>query len=96
MRRLLKQYVSEFCGEKASYKELYHFFFVLFLAVLNMAGEFLMPIPSWSRIVYKAGTKIVYTRNEYKYEDEISTQCPITEDIELVVRAKQVKINYEL
>lgn len=84
---VLKQYVLVFCGKKALYKELlYHFSFVIILGVLDMTGEFLIPIPSWSTIVTKAGTKIVYKRDHYQYADEILTQCPITQDLKLVVR----------
>ena len=42
----------------------------------NITGEYVIPLPSWSRIVYYKGTKIEYKHEANKHADTIVLDGP--------------------
>ncbi|CAB4001536.1 A disintegrin and metallo ase with thrombospondin motifs 6 [Paramuricea clavata] len=54
------------------------------IGVRNMDGKYLISLPTYSKTVYKAGTKISYIHKSSKFKDEIIIPGPIQENLELV------------
>jgi hypothetical protein len=50
-----------------------------------MDGKYLISLPTYSKTVYKAGTKISYIHKSSKFKDEIIIPGSIQENLELVV-----------
>lgn len=50
-----------------------------------MQEDYLIELPSYSKDVYKAGTKISYLHKTDMFRDEIIIPGPIKEDLEFVV-----------
>lgn len=58
---------------------------VCYIGIQNIKGEYLINLPSWSRTVYKAGTKIQYIRKSGPDNDEIIIPGPVNQPLKLVV-----------
>jgi hypothetical protein len=56
------------------------------IGVQDLKGEYILKLPSWSKTVYKAGTRIKYIRKANLYNDEIIIPGPVNQQLKLVVR----------
>ena len=53
--------------------------------VRDKEGEYVISLPTYSRTVVFAGTKIVYTREQTQYNDKVKIEGPTTAVIQIVV-----------
>ncbi|XP_028401330.1 A disintegrin and metalloproteinase with thrombospondin motifs 6-like isoform X2 [Dendronephthya gigantea] len=54
------------------------------IGVRNMKGEYLIRLPTYSKTIYKAGTKISYIQKSFVFKDEIIITGLLQEELEIV------------